>query len=97
MSASGSHRGKMHYVYRLQSAEDPGKFLIDTSSNVRARFKLHNSGGVQETAAYRPWILSFYAAFPSRTQAKEFAHYLKSESGQAFGAKHLWPSREARI
>ncbi|MCC5842852.1 MAG: GIY-YIG nuclease family protein [Verrucomicrobia bacterium] len=90
-----SGRGKMHYVYRLQSAEDPEKTIIDTSSNVRARFKLHNSGEVPETAAHRPWVLSFYTAFPSRTRAKEFAHYLKSEAGQAFGAKHLWPSREA--
>ncbi len=95
--SSHSGKSKMHYVYRLQSAEDPLKAIIDTSSNVRARFKLHNKGEVPETAAQRPWILSFYTAFPSRTRAKEFAHYLKSDSGQAFGHKHLWGPREDRI
>lgn len=94
--SSHSGKGKMHYVYRLQSAEDPQKTLIDTSSNVRARVKLHNEGGVPETAAFRPWILTFYSAFTSRTRAKEFAHYLKSESGKTFGRKHLWGHRDPR-
>ena len=97
MSSHHEHKSRMHYVYRLQSAEDPEKFIIDTSSNVRARYKLHNSGDIPETAAFRPWILSFYTAFPSKHRAKEFAHYLKSESGQAFGHKHLWGPRDPRI
>lgn len=97
MSAQESSRNRMYYVYRIQSSQDPEKTLVDVSSNVKARFKLHNSGGVEDTAALRPWILSFYAAFPSKGRAREFAHYLKGESGSAFGAKHLWGPRDNRI
>jgi predicted GIY-YIG superfamily endonuclease len=94
---SSHDHGKMHYVYRIQSVEDPEKVLVDTSSNVKARFKLHNSGDVQETAAFRPWALSFYIGFPSRRRAKEFAEYLNTKPGQAFGHKHLWGPRDHRI
>jgi predicted GIY-YIG superfamily endonuclease len=94
---SPSRRSPMHYVYRLQSAEDPEKDFVDTSSNVHARLKLHNAGQVEETAGLRPWMLSFYAAFPSKRRARDFAHYLKSDSGRAFGHKHLWPARDEGI
>ncbi|MCC5850680.1 MAG: GIY-YIG nuclease family protein [Verrucomicrobia bacterium] len=89
MSEHRKHHG-MYYVYRMRSVEDPEKEYIGTTSNVKGKLAQHNRGKIEETNAHKPWVVTFYAAFPHRSKAKSFSHYLKTESGHAFARKHLW-------
>lgn len=50
----------------------------------------HNSGKSKHTAKYRPWTLVSYHAFADERRAREFEHYLKTGSGQAFAKKRFW-------
>jgi len=58
--------------------------------NIEARFKDHNNGSSWHTAKYMPWELIAYFAFPDKSTALTFEHYLKSGSGKAFTKKHLF-------
>ena len=78
-----------HYVYRLRSLQVSGQTYIGLSDNLPLRLRKHNEGGVSHTAKFRPWIIDFAAAFPSRAKAAAFESYLKSGSGREFARRHF--------
>jgi len=80
----------MFYVYLIQSIENPDKKYIGFTTNLKERFKKHNSGGSFHTAKYRPWELVMFLGFENETAAISFEKYLKSGSGNAFAKKRLW-------
>ncbi|MEQ7156531.1 GIY-YIG nuclease family protein [Brevundimonas aurifodinae] len=82
----------MHYVYLLESVDDPSRRYIGVTSDLKTRLAEHNGGKSSHTAKYRPWRLVTYIAFSERTQAAAFERYLKSGSGHAFANKRLWPA-----
>ena len=84
----------MYYVYRIRSRVKPDQSFIGTSRNVKKRVLMHNSGQLEATREYRPWIVSFYAAFSRKSLAKDFEDFLKSPAGKSFGRKHLWKKHE---
>ncbi len=79
----------MYFVYRLQSVDFPNQIYTGITSDIDSRLSVHNSGGSVYTAAYKPWLLTFYIAFATKAKAVSFERYLKSGSGRAFATKHF--------
>lgn len=80
----------MHYVYLVKSISFPEKFYVGYTTNLKQRLETHNSGGSIHTAQYRPWKLEMYLVFSDDEKAKQFEHYLKSQTGRAFAKKRFW-------
>ncbi len=79
---------QMYYVYILKSSKSEILYYGYTS-DLRTRLNQHNSGQTKFTKGHIPWVLAWYCAFPSITNAKNFELYLKSGSGKAFVYKRL--------
>ncbi len=69
-----------YYTYVLQSLKN-NSFYIGYSSNLKRRFKEHNSGESKATKPYIPYKLIFYEAFINRVDAKNREEYLKGGYG----------------
>jgi len=80
----------MHYVYLLRSLAKREQTYVGYTIDLCARLAIHNQGGSEHTAKFRPWQLDAYFAFTGKTRALAFEAYLKSHSGKAFAAKRLW-------
>ncbi|OGF99462.1 hypothetical protein A2Y99_00355 [Candidatus Gottesmanbacteria bacterium RBG_13_37_7] len=70
-----------YYVYILQSEKD-GSLYIGYTSNLKTRFRAHNSGEGPSTKPFRPYSLIYYEAFLNRIDAKNREAYLKSGYGR---------------
>ncbi|MBI2537115.1 MAG: GIY-YIG nuclease family protein [Gemmatimonadetes bacterium] len=70
----------MHYTYVLFSERD-GRLYTGTTSDLRARLKLHAVGNVQLTRLRRPLTLLYYQACLSADDAYRGERYLKSGRG----------------
>ena len=79
----------MWYVYILESLADAGRFYMGVTTDLRSRFRRHNSGRVQHTSQFVPWRIRTYVAFSGEDQAYSFERYLKTASGRAFAKKRL--------
>jgi predicted GIY-YIG superfamily endonuclease len=79
----------MHYTYIIETTGEPRHFYVGTTENLKVRLRDHNKGKSSHTSKYRPWKLTWYCAFCTRTKAEAFELYLKSASGRAFQKKHL--------
>jgi putative endonuclease len=80
----------MFYVYLLESLSGRAERYVGMTTNLKQRFRDHNSGKSSHTSKYVPWRLVTYIAFSDRSKAESFERYLKSGSGHAFAAKRLW-------
>ena len=80
----------MHFVYLIRSTAFPTQTYIGFTADLRERMSAHNAGKSKHTAKYMPWELVSYHAFAAERKAREFEHYLKTGSGQAFANKRLW-------
>lgn len=80
----------MHYVYLIRSIAFPDRTYAGFTADLKQRMVTHNSGGSKHTAKYMPWELVSYNAFADERRAREFEHYLKTGSGQAFAKKRFW-------
>ena len=69
----------MFYVYLLQSEL---RIYVGLTSNLKRRFKEHNSGQNLSTKAYLPWELIFYEAYNNRHDASRREKYLKTTQGR---------------
>ncbi len=78
----------MYYVYILFSSKFH-IFYIGSAIDLKKRIKLHNSGLVQSTKPFIPWILIWYCAFKTEAEARNFERYLKTGSGRSFAYRHL--------
>jgi predicted GIY-YIG superfamily endonuclease len=76
-------------VYVLRSDQEPARYYVGLTADVRSRLADHNAGGSAHTAKYRPWRLAVSIEFETTSQAAEFERYLKSGSGRAFAKRHL--------
>jgi putative endonuclease len=72
---------KFHYVYVLRSLHD-GKFYVGSTTDLRQRLRLHNSGLITSTRARRPFELAFYEAYRNQTDAKRREEYFKTTKGK---------------
>lgn len=69
----------MFYVYLLQSK---GHTYVGSTSDLKRRFKEHNSGQNLSTKRYMPWELIFYEAYINKNDATRREHYLKTTQGR---------------
>lgn len=79
----------MFYVYILQSISSPSKTYVGYSSDLKNRFKEHNSGKSTFTNKFKPWKIVCYLGFEKEESAKNFEIYLKTGSGIAFRKKRF--------
>ena len=77
------------YVYILQSEEDPERFYVGRTHDLRDRLWCHNAGKVTYTSNWKPWRIKTYVAFSDERRASDFERYLKCASGRAFAKKRL--------
>ncbi len=78
----------MYYVYILKSQKDGGCY-IGVTADLKKRLQEHNTGGARYSSSKRPFKITWYSAFVSKSSALDFEKYLKSSSGYAFTKKHL--------
>lgn len=71
----------MHYVYILKSHKN-NDFYTGCTQDLKERLKLHNSGKVFATQAYRPWSLIHYEAFINKKDAYIREKWLKTGWGR---------------
>jgi len=74
----------MHYVYILQSIDNPNQTYIGLTSDLKKRLGSHNSGANKHTSKFKPWKIIWYCSFMSEEKAIAFEKYLKSASSIAF-------------
>ena len=71
----------MYYVYVLYS-EKLKTLHKGSTSDLKQRIRVHNSGGEASTKFGKPWILLYYEAFTSKKDALIEEKYLKSGKGR---------------
>lgn len=81
----------MYYTYILFNPITH-RYYIGYTADLRNRLKTHLSGLVKSTKSDLHYKLSWYCAFPERSQATAFEQYLKSGSGIAFMKKRFLKS-----
>ncbi len=69
----------MYYLYILKNSK--GLFYTGYSSNLKARFKEHNSDNVTNKKSFtyrnKPWKLIYYEAYSKESKARERERKLK--------------------
>ena len=78
---AGSGSRIMFYVYILSSCKAK-RLYKGLTSDLRRRFKEHNSGHVSATKGYRPWKLIYFEAFVHKRDAEAEEKFLKSGKGR---------------
>jgi len=77
----------MYYVYILQSSSNKDIY-VGYTTDLKNRFRLHNSGKVKSTKPHRPWIIVYYEAYKGKSDATKREKELKIHA-----AKNLLLSR----
>ena len=83
------HPQKMHYTYILQSQQNPDRFYIGSTSDLKRRLLEHNSSKSIHTNKFLPWKIKNYFAFEDQEKAEKFEKFLKSGNGRIFAKKHF--------
>ncbi len=78
-----------HYVYILSSEQDTSRHYTGYTTDLKARLKKHNEGGVAATSKSRPWRNETAICFISEKKARAFPQYLKTGSGREFARRRL--------
>jgi len=71
----------MFYTYILQSLKNKSLY-IGYTTDLKKRFREHDSGKGLATKPFRPYKLIFYEAFLNKIDAKNREEYLKSGYGR---------------
>jgi len=79
----------MKYVYILQSEEQPDRFYVGATVDLKRRLEEHNAGKSIHTNKFRPWKIKTYLAFDDHKRADEFEAFLKTGNGRMFAKKRL--------
>lgn len=58
----------MHYVYVIKSKKE-GKLYFGCTNDLKARLEKHNTNKVESTKYKGPWVVRYYEAFFSKTDA----------------------------
>ncbi|MFC1613129.1 GIY-YIG nuclease family protein [Patescibacteria group bacterium] len=70
------------YVYVLKSKKKLNQSYVGYTTDLKVRYKQHNSGNVKSTKLYCPWELIFYEAYKSKKDAKRREKYFKTTKGR---------------
>ncbi|MBM4309430.1 MAG: GIY-YIG nuclease family protein [Deltaproteobacteria bacterium] len=80
---------KFHYVYILESINQPEHYYTGFTENLKIRLNAHNTGKCLHTIKFKPWKLKSAVAFTNYDKAVSSKKYLKTSSGRAFAKKRL--------
>ena len=72
---------RFYYVYVLRSLRD-AKLYIGSTTDLRKRLTMHNSGLVTSTKPRLPFELSFYEAYRNPRDARRREEYFKTTKGK---------------
>jgi predicted GIY-YIG superfamily endonuclease len=78
----------MYYCYILRSLRS-GIFYIDTTDDVERCVIMHNGARFVSTKPNLPWELVWEGAYETEREARDFARYLKSNTGREYAYKKL--------
>ncbi|MSU56346.1 MAG: GIY-YIG nuclease family protein [Candidatus Taylorbacteria bacterium] len=73
---------RYYYAYVLRSLKNDDLY-VGSTEDVENRLRLHNSGRVRSTKAYRPWVLLQKEEFSSRSEAVRRERFLKTHQQKA--------------
>ena len=73
---------KFHYVYILQSINNPHWIYVGYTDNLIKRFKEHNVGKSKSTTHFKPFTVIHYEAYRNMKDAKGRELYLKTTKGK---------------
>lgn len=76
-------------VYVLRNTEQPARYYVGLTADVRTRLCDHNAGRCPHTARHRPWQMHVVIELPDEQRAIKFERYLKSGSGREFAKRHF--------
>lgn len=79
----------MFYIYCLQSEKDKEELYFGFTTDLKNRFKEHNSGKNISTKRYLPWKLIYYEACLSENDAHRREKYLKTSMGRRMMKRRL--------
>ena len=79
----------VYYVYVLQSLKKTDWLYKGSTSDLKRRFKEHNSGKNFSTAPYLPFRLIYYEAYLLKSDAEAREKYLKTSMGKRVLKKQL--------
>ena len=77
------------YVYILRSEVHSEAHYTGCTTDLKARLRKHNEGGVPHTAKVRPWFIETAVSFCDPQKVRAFEKYLKSGSGRNFAKRHF--------
>lgn len=72
----------MYYTYVLRSQKDNLLYIGFTSIDPFKRLKEHNRGDTTSTNPRRPFVLLYYEAHTSETDARRREKYFKTNKGK---------------
>lgn len=87
----------MYYVYVLQSLKKQSWLYKGSTSDLKRRFKDHNTGKNFSTAPYAPFKLIYYEAYLLKSDAEAREKYLKTSMGKRVLKKQLHNYIESQI
>ena len=73
---------RFFYVYVLQSLSKPSFIYVGYTTDLKRRFKEHNSGSELSTKPYIPYEIIFYEAYRNMQDAKRREEYFKTTKGK---------------
>lgn len=79
----------MFYIYCLQSEKENEELYFGFTSDLKKRFKEHNSGHNFSTKRYLPWKLIYYEACLLESDARRREKYLKTNMGRRMLKRRL--------
>jgi putative endonuclease len=65
------------------------KFYYGSTQDLEKRLEVHNSGLVNYTSKFMPWILVYSETFETRIEAMKREKYFKTGAGRDFIKKQL--------
>ena len=63
------------YVYILQAINDPERYYVGLTGDLKDRLRKHNAGEVPHTSKYKPWRIKTAIAFTNHSRAVAFERY----------------------
>jgi putative endonuclease len=72
-----------HFVYILYS-ETRDRYYIGSCANIQSRLLRHNAGATLSTKTGRPWKVTYFEQYDSKTDALKREIYLKRMKSRSF-------------
>ena len=72
-----------YFTYILKSQKDQG-YYFGHCENLETRLKSHSAGKVRSTKGRRPFIIHYFEAYSTKTEAAKREYFFKTIDGYRF-------------